>query len=158
RGGADDRRVAVPGAVGADAGQPGPGGRAVRGRRPAQAALRRPALPPLPPRPPARGAGNGRGRPEGLRVKGVRPSGRPRAAIMRPDVPVGLDLAMREGYVKRLDLRKDFADVYGFVSRRVRSFDPATNDGPGKGKRVSRIDIGFGLYHNDGWICLVFDT
>src|SRR5262245_50507284 len=29
----------------------------------------------------------------------------------------------------RLDLRKDFADVYTFLSQRVRSFDPATNDG-----------------------------
>ncbi len=59
--------------------------------------------------------------------------------------------------MKRLDLRKEFADVYGFVSRRVRSFDPTTNDGPGKGKRVAQIDIGFGLYQS-GWVCLVFDT
>ena len=32
--------------------------------------------------------------------------------------------------MKRLDLRKDFAEVYAFVSERVRSFDLATNDGP----------------------------
>ena len=59
--------------------------------------------------------------------------------------------------MKRLDLRKDFNDVYAFVARRVQSFDPATNDGPGKGKRISRIDIGFGLYQS-GWVCLVLDT
>jgi hypothetical protein len=59
--------------------------------------------------------------------------------------------------VKRLDLRKDFAEVYAFVAQRVHSFDPAANDGPGEGKRVSRIDVGFGLYQS-GWMCLVFDT
>jgi hypothetical protein len=59
--------------------------------------------------------------------------------------------------MKQLDLKKDFADIYAFVAQRVRCFDPATNDGPGKGKRVSRIDIGFGLYQS-GWACLVFDT
>jgi hypothetical protein len=59
--------------------------------------------------------------------------------------------------MKRLDLRKDFAEVYAFVAGRARAFDPAANPGPGKGKRVSRIDVGFGLYQS-GWACLVFDT
>ena len=59
--------------------------------------------------------------------------------------------------MKRLDLRKDFAKFYEFVAQRVRSFNPKTNEGPGKGKRVSRIDVGFGLYQS-GWACLVFDT
>jgi hypothetical protein len=59
--------------------------------------------------------------------------------------------------MKRLDLRKDFAEVSTMIAERVNSFDPATNQGPGKGKRVSRIDIGFGLYES-GWVCLVFDT
>jgi hypothetical protein len=59
--------------------------------------------------------------------------------------------------MNRLDLRKDFADVYAFVADRVRSFDPATNDGPGDGGPVGRIDVGFGLYQS-GWVCLVFDT
>jgi hypothetical protein len=59
--------------------------------------------------------------------------------------------------MKRLDLRKDFADVYAFVGARVKSFDPAANPGPGKGRRVSRVDVGFGLYES-GWACLVFDT
>jgi hypothetical protein len=59
--------------------------------------------------------------------------------------------------MKRLDLRKDFSDVYALVRDRVRSFDPATNEGPGEGSLVTRIDIGFGLYYS-GWACLVFDT
>jgi hypothetical protein len=59
--------------------------------------------------------------------------------------------------MKRLDLRKDFAEVSAFVAVRAKGFDPATNRGPGKGKRVSRIDIGFGVYES-GWVCLVFDT
>jgi hypothetical protein len=59
--------------------------------------------------------------------------------------------------MKRLDLRKDFADVYAFIADRVRSFDPAANDGPGEGGPVTRIDLGFGLYQS-GWVCLVFDT
>ena len=59
--------------------------------------------------------------------------------------------------MKRLDLRKDFADFSSFIAARVKAFDPAVNPGPGKGKRVSRIDAGFGLF-DDGWICLVFDT
>lgn len=56
-----------------------------------------------------------------------------------------------------MDLQKDFADIYAFVSHRVRSFDPATNDGPGEAGPVTRIDVGFGLYES-GWACLVFDT
>lgn len=59
--------------------------------------------------------------------------------------------------MKRLDLRKDFAEVYAFVAERVKSFRPSTNRGPGKGQRVSRIDLGFGLFQG-GWVCLVFDT
>jgi hypothetical protein len=59
--------------------------------------------------------------------------------------------------MRRLDLRKDFAEVYTFVSERVRSFDSATNDGPGEAGPVTRIDIGFGLYQS-GWVALVFDT
>jgi hypothetical protein len=59
--------------------------------------------------------------------------------------------------LKRLDLRKDFADIYRFVAERVGSFDPATNDGPGKGKRVKRIDFGY-QFDQAGWVALVFDT
>ena len=59
--------------------------------------------------------------------------------------------------MKRLDLRKDFAEVSAFVAERVKAFDRAANPGPGKGKRVSRIDVGFGVDYG-GWVCLVFDT
>jgi hypothetical protein len=59
--------------------------------------------------------------------------------------------------MKRLDLRNDAADFAAFVARRVKAFDPARNPGPGKGKRVSRIDVGFGVDYG-GWACLVFDT
>jgi hypothetical protein len=59
--------------------------------------------------------------------------------------------------MKRLDLRKDFADIYRFISERVAFFDPATNDGPGKGKRVTRIDLGY-QFDQAGWVALVFDT
>jgi hypothetical protein len=59
--------------------------------------------------------------------------------------------------MKRLDLRKDFADLYRFVTERVASFDPTTNDGPGKGKRVKRIDFGY-QFDQASWAALVFDT
>ena len=35
--------------------------------------------------------------------------------------------------MRRLDLRKDFAEILGFISERARSFDPETNEGPGQG-------------------------
>jgi hypothetical protein len=57
----------------------------------------------------------------------------------------------------RLDLRTDFANILAFVSERVRSFDPKTNDGPGKGRRATRIDIGYQC-DQAGWVALVFDT
>ena len=59
--------------------------------------------------------------------------------------------------MKRLDLRKEFAEVYAFVVGRAKAFNLIANPGPGKGKRVSRIDVGFGLYQS-GWMCVVFDT
>jgi hypothetical protein len=59
--------------------------------------------------------------------------------------------------MKRLDLRKDFNDVYAYVVERLRSFDPESNEGPGQAGPVTRIDVGFGLYQS-GWVCLVFDT
>ncbi|SIO60624.1 hypothetical protein SAMN05444166_6464 [Singulisphaera sp. GP187] len=59
--------------------------------------------------------------------------------------------------MKRLDLRKDFIDIYRLVSERVGAFYPASNDGPGKGKRVKRIDLGY-QFDQAGWVALVFDT
>ena len=32
----------------------------------------------------------------------------------------------------KLDLRRDFAEIYDHLVDRVRSFNPARNDGPGK--------------------------
>jgi hypothetical protein len=57
----------------------------------------------------------------------------------------------------KLDLRKDFDDIYAHVVDRVRTFDLRKNAGPGKGKSVTMIDFGFQC-DQDGWVCLVFDT
>jgi hypothetical protein len=59
--------------------------------------------------------------------------------------------------MNRLDLREDFADVLAYVAERVRSFDPKTNDGPGRGKSVRRIDVGYQC-DQSGWMALIFDT
>ncbi len=59
--------------------------------------------------------------------------------------------------MKKLDLRTDFAELAEYVAARARGFDPTTNDGPGDGGPVTRIDFGFELYQS-GWACLVFDT
>jgi hypothetical protein len=58
----------------------------------------------------------------------------------------------------RVDLHQDFKDIYSYVVRRVRAFDPATNRGPGDGESpVSQIDFGFQC-DQAGWVALVFDT
>jgi hypothetical protein len=57
----------------------------------------------------------------------------------------------------RLDLRKDFKDLYAYVVKRVKSFDPATNDGPGEPGPVTYIEFGFG-FEQSGWAALVIDT
>jgi hypothetical protein len=57
----------------------------------------------------------------------------------------------------RLDLRQDFAEVLAYVADRVRSFDPKANNGPGKGKLVRRIDVGYQC-DQSGWVALIFDT
>lgn len=59
--------------------------------------------------------------------------------------------------MKRLDLRQDFADIERFIAERVGAFDPASNDGPGEGQRVARIDLGY-QFEQAGWVALVFDT
>lgn len=35
----------------------------------------------------------------------------------------------------QLDLRRDSAEISAYLTDRVRRFDPATNNGPGKGGR-----------------------
>jgi hypothetical protein len=57
----------------------------------------------------------------------------------------------------RLDLRRDFAEIYSYVVDRVRGFDPATNDGPGDPGPVKMIEVGF-EYAQAGWVVIVFDT
>lgn len=59
--------------------------------------------------------------------------------------------------MKTLDLRDDFAEISTFVADRVRSWDATTNDGPGEGGSVARLDVGFGLAE-PAWVCIVFDT
>jgi hypothetical protein len=56
-----------------------------------------------------------------------------------------------------LDLRDDFADLYSYVFGRVRSFDPATNDGPGDPGPVTYMQFGY-AFEQSGWAVLVFDT
>ncbi len=57
----------------------------------------------------------------------------------------------------RLDLRRDFAEIYAHVADRVRNFDPATNDGPGDPGPVKMVEVGF-EYAQAGWVVVVFDT
>ena len=57
----------------------------------------------------------------------------------------------------RLDLRRDFADIYAHIVDRVRNFDPATNDGPGDPGPVKMIQVGY-EYSQAAWVVVVFDT
>ena len=59
--------------------------------------------------------------------------------------------------MNRLDLRQDLAEVLAYVADRVRSFKASKNDGPGKGKSVKRIDVGYQC-DQAGWVALIFDT
>ncbi|MFL5339647.1 MAG: ankyrin repeat domain-containing protein [Gemmataceae bacterium] len=64
----------------------------------------------------------------------------------------------RRRKIKKLDLRKDFNEIYEHVVERVRTFDASKNAGPGKGSSpVHMIDIGFQC-EQDGWVVLIFDT
>ena len=57
----------------------------------------------------------------------------------------------------KLDLRRDFAEIYAHLVDRVRTFDPAKNDGPGKPGPVKMIQVGF-EYAQSAWVVVVFDT
>ena len=58
----------------------------------------------------------------------------------------------------KLDLRKDFKEIYSYVLDRVKTFDLAKNKGPGKANSpITEITIGFQC-DQAGWIALVFDT
>jgi len=57
----------------------------------------------------------------------------------------------------KLDLRKEFAEIYSYLVDRVHRFDPEKNDGPGDGGPVSFIEVGF-EYDQAAWVVVVFDT
>ncbi len=57
----------------------------------------------------------------------------------------------------KLDLRREFDEIYAFLADRVKTFDPANNDGPGKPGPVKMIEVGF-EYSQSGWVAIVFDT
>jgi hypothetical protein len=58
----------------------------------------------------------------------------------------------------KLDLRKDFKDIYSYLVRRVQTFDPSRNAGPGDGKSpVAQVEFGYQC-DQAGWVALVFDT
>lgn len=57
----------------------------------------------------------------------------------------------------RLDLRRDFADIYAHLAARVRGFDPAGGNVLGDPGPVKRIEVGF-EYSQAGWLVVVFDT
>lgn len=57
----------------------------------------------------------------------------------------------------RLDLRRDFSDVYAHIAERVRGFVPGGGDVLGDGTTVKTIEVGF-EYDQIGWLVVVFDT
>ncbi|MEZ5944642.1 MAG: hypothetical protein R3C18_24915 [Planctomycetaceae bacterium] len=64
---------------------------------------------------------------------------------------------VRPRKTKSLNLQKDFAKVYEYVSKRVRDFDPATHDGLGGPGKVKIVQMGF-EFIQAGWVILVLDT
>jgi ankyrin repeat protein len=58
---------------------------------------------------------------------------------------------------KTLNLQKDFATVYEYVTQRVHDFDPAKHNGLGGPGIVKIVQLGFDFVHA-GWVVLVFDT
>jgi hypothetical protein len=57
----------------------------------------------------------------------------------------------------RLDLRRDFADIYAHLADRVRGFSPAGRDVLGGPGPVRMIEVGF-EYAQAGWLVVAFDT
>jgi len=57
----------------------------------------------------------------------------------------------------RLDLRRDFADIYAHLADRVRGFDLAGGNVLGDPGPIKMIEVGF-EYSQDGWLVVVFDT
>ena len=57
----------------------------------------------------------------------------------------------------RLDLRRDFADIYSHLVDRVRGFKPSGGDVLGDPGPVKMVEVGF-EYAQAGWLVVVFDT
>ncbi|MCZ2341540.1 MAG: hypothetical protein LC104_07050, partial [Bacteroidales bacterium] len=57
----------------------------------------------------------------------------------------------------RLDLRRDFADIYIHLADRVQAFDPAGGNVLGVPGPVKIVEIGY-EYSQAGWLVVVFDT
>lgn len=57
----------------------------------------------------------------------------------------------------RLDLRRDFAEIYAHLADRVRGFDPSGSNVLGDPGPVKAVEIGY-EYAQAGWLVVVFDT
>jgi hypothetical protein len=57
----------------------------------------------------------------------------------------------------RLDLRRDFADIYAHLADRVRGFNPAGSNVLGGPGPVKMVEVGF-EYSQAGWVVVAFDT
>ena len=57
----------------------------------------------------------------------------------------------------RIDLRREFADIYAHLADRVRGFKPKGGDVLGKAGLVRMVEVGFEC-EQDGWVVVVFDT
>jgi hypothetical protein len=57
----------------------------------------------------------------------------------------------------RLDLRRDYADIYAHLADRVRGFDPAGGNVLGPPGPVRMVEVGY-EYAQAGWVVVAFDT
>ena len=57
----------------------------------------------------------------------------------------------------RLDLRRDFAEIYAHLADRVRGFDASGSNVLGDPGPVKAVEIGY-EYEQAGWLVVVFDT
>jgi hypothetical protein len=57
----------------------------------------------------------------------------------------------------KIDLQREFADIYAHLAERVRNFDPAGANVLGGPGPIKMIEVGF-EYSQTGWLVVVFDT
>jgi hypothetical protein len=57
----------------------------------------------------------------------------------------------------RLDLRRDFAEIYAHLAGRIKRFDPAGSNVLGDSGLVKMVEVGF-EYSQAGWLVVAFDT